>query len=42
MPPHSLAKGATSREMDVIARLTTAEERADSPMVRNPWVKGWS
>ncbi len=32
---HRLIRGATSREMDVVARLTTAEGRADSPMVRS-------
>ncbi len=37
---HSLARGATSREMGVIARLTTAEERAGSPTVRAALCEG--
>ncbi len=31
---HRLIRGATSREMDVVAKLTTAGERADSPSVK--------
>ena len=32
---HSLIHGATPEEMDVLARLTTAGERAESPQVRD-------
>ncbi len=32
---HRLIKGARPGEMGVIARMTTAEERAGSPMVRS-------
>ncbi len=37
---HHLIKGATSREMAVVSRLTTAEGRADSPMVRSALGEG--
>ena len=32
---HSLIHGARPEEMDVLARLTTAGERAESPLVRD-------
>ncbi len=37
---HHLIKGATSREMAVVSRLTTAEGRADSPSVRSALSEG--